>query len=182
MATTTKLFTYEEMLDMPAARDVIEEVIDGEIRTMPPTKEPHPEIVENLAHLLQRKLDWNTVRVRTSNFGLVIRIDPVTCRVPDLAVFVRANMVVKDGYVHSPPELVVEVRSPGNSRRDVARLMRDYESLGVPEVWLLSPKPRAIEVLQLEDGKLQSIGVRNTGEIAPKLFPQAVINIEAIWP
>jgi Uma2 family endonuclease len=182
MATDTKLLSYEEMLDMPQTTDLIEEVIDGEIRTMPPNKEVHADAIDNLAELFGAKLDRKTVRVRVSNFGLVIRTNPVTCRVPDLAVFVRANMVVKDGYVHSPPELVVEVLSPGNTRRDQVRLMRDYESLGVPEVWLLSPKPRTLEVLQLDNGRLVSVAVRVSGEIAPRLFPEAVIDLEAIWP
>ena len=181
MATTTKLVTYEEMLAMPEAHGVIEEVIDGEIHTMPPNKLPNADAVENLADLLRARLDRKTVRVFTANFGLVIRKDPVTCRVPDLAVFVKNNMVVLDGYIHSAPELVVEVLSPSNTRRNLKRLLQDYESIGAPEVWLLSREAKTIEVLQLVDGRLVSVGTRNSGQIAPKLLPEAAIGIEAIW-
>lgn len=97
---------------MPEVRDAIEEVVNGEIRIMPPPKLIHAEIVENLADLLRRQLDPKTVRVRVSAFGVVIRCDPVTTRVPDLAVFRKASMVEKDGYVHSAPELVVECFRP----------------------------------------------------------------------
>ena len=37
-------------------------------------------------------------------------------RVPDIAVFIRKNVIEQDGYIHSEPELVVEVLSPANTR------------------------------------------------------------------
>jgi hypothetical protein len=36
MATTTRTVTYEEWLNMPVVEDAIEEVVNGEIRIMPP--------------------------------------------------------------------------------------------------------------------------------------------------
>lgn len=182
MATTTKLITYEEMLTMPEAHDLIEEVIDGEIHRMPPNKAPHVFSVENLADLLRGALDRKKIIVITTNFGLVIRKDPVTCRVPDLAVFVIKDIVIRDGYFFSPPALAVEVLSPRNTRRDQQRLLRDYESIGVPEVWLLSNEAKTITVLQFVDGKLVTIGTHKSGQIAPKLFSEGMISIQAIWP
>src|ERR1700680_3113378 len=113
MATTPKVITYEEWLKLPEAEGV-EEVVQGEIRKMPPNKWSHARIIEALARQLRAQLDPQAVFVVTSVFGLVIRRDPLTTRVPDLAVFIRANMVEIDGYIHSAPELVVEVLLPGN--------------------------------------------------------------------
>jgi Uma2 family endonuclease len=69
----------------------------------------------------------------------VICKEPVTVRVPDIAVFIRSNVVEQDGYIHSAPELVVEVLSPANTRSERASKLQGYESLGVPEVWVVSP-------------------------------------------
>lgn len=41
MATLPKIITYEERIQMPATEGR-EEVVDGEIRRMPPNKLPHP--------------------------------------------------------------------------------------------------------------------------------------------
>jgi len=38
MATTTRTVTYEEWLNMPVVEDAIEEVVNGEVRLMPPNK------------------------------------------------------------------------------------------------------------------------------------------------
>ena len=83
---------------MPEAEGV-EEVVRGEIRKMPPNKIIHADVVENLADLLKAQVDRKTVQVRVSTFGLVIRRDPVTTRVPDIAVFIRKNVVEQDGYI-----------------------------------------------------------------------------------
>ncbi|HTS47996.1 MAG TPA: Uma2 family endonuclease [Bryobacteraceae bacterium] len=181
MATTPKLLTYEEWLKLPEVEG-IEEVVNGEIRKMPPNKWNHAWVVEQLARRLRAKLDPDLVYVVTSVFGLVIRRDPLTTRVPDLAVFVAAEIVEQDGYIHSAPELVVEVLSPANTRAERAEKLRDYESLGVPEVWVLSPEAETVEVLQLRDGHFAAAAVLREGPIAPLRFPEASIDIAAIWP
>jgi len=95
---------------------------------------------------------------------------------------VAAEIVEQDGYIHSAPELIVEVLSPANTRAERAEKLRGYESLGVPEVWVLSPEAETVEVLQLLDGHFAAAAVLREGPIAPLRFPEASIDIAAIWP
>jgi Uma2 family endonuclease len=168
MPTTQKLLTYEEWLRLPEVEGV-EEVVNGEIRKMPPNKVLHADTVENLADLLKAQFDRGIIQVRVSNFALVIRHDPFTTRVPDIAVFIRANVVEQDGYIHSPPELVVEVLSPANTRAERTDKLKDYESLGVPEVWVVSPEARTVEVLLLQQGQLTTTAILREGS-DPRAF------------
>ena len=181
MAATPKLLTYEEWLKLPESEG-IEEVVNGEIRKMPPNKWNHAWVVEQLARRLRAQLDPDKIYVVTSVFGLVIRHDPLTTRVPDLAVFMANQIVEQDGYIHSAPDLIVEVLSPGNTRSERTEKLRDYESLGVPEVWVLSPEAQTLEVLRLQEGRLSTIAILREGAIAPLRFPEAPIDIAAIWP
>jgi len=167
---------------MPEVTDAIEEVVNGEIRIMPAPKWNHGEIVENLHYELIAQLDRRTVRVRASEFGLIVRTSPLTSRVPDLAVFERSTIVEQDGYIHSAPQLVVEVLSPADTRREREEKLNDYAEIGVPEVWVISPEARTVEVLHLEDGYLRSSHVQNSGALAPKLFPHVNVEIAKIWP
>lgn len=180
MATTPKTLSYEEWLALPQVEGV-EEVVNGEIRKMPPNKLPHAFTVENLADLLKAKLDPQTVQVFVTTFGLVIRRDPLTTRVPDIAVFIRSNIVEQDGYIHSAPELVVEVLSPANTRSERAEKLQDYESLGVPEVWVVSPEAQTVEVLLLHNGHLTTTTVLRAGQLKPTHFPETAIDIVSIW-
>jgi Uma2 family endonuclease len=181
MPATPKVITYEEWLKMPEAEGV-EEVVRGEIRKMPPNKIIHADVVENLADLLKAQVDRKTVQVRVSTFGLVIRRDPVTTRVPDIAVFIRKNVVEQDGYIHSAPELVVEVLSPANTRAERSEKLKDYESLGVPEVWVVSPEAQTVEVMLLKEARLGTAALLREGQLRPSQFPRAVIDIASIWP
>ncbi len=182
MATTTRTVTYEEWLSMKVVEDAVEEVVNGEVRRMPPNKWKHALIVENLAHALNRQVNEHEVLVVTTQFGLIIRKQPLTSRVPDLAMFVKKNIVEQDGYIHSAPELVVEVLSPANTRAERAEKLRDYEALGVPEVWVLSPEARTFEVLQLVDGKLRTAQVVTQGQLAPVRFSNVAVDVSSIWP
>ena len=141
MSTTSKLLSYEEWLALPEVEGV-EEVVRGELRKMPPDKLIHAFTVENLASRLRAGVDRRTVQVLVATFGLVIRRDPVTTRVPDIAVFISKNIVEQDGYIHSPPDLLVDVLSPANTRPERAEKLQDYESLGVPKSGWCRPKPR----------------------------------------
>jgi Uma2 family endonuclease len=174
--------TYEEWLRMPEVTDFIEEVVDGEILIMPPNKWNHTVIVANLRDALVAQLDRREVQVVDSSFGLVIRKAPLTSRVPDVAVFQKSMIVEQDGYIHSAPQLVVEVLSPGNTRRERERKLADYASLGVPEMWVVSPEARTVEVLYLENGFLRSAQALTQGVLEPKHFPGVQIQIAGIWP
>jgi len=86
--------SYEEWISKPIVDDFIEEVVNGEIRITPPHKwESHSVVVDNLQRVLGTQLDRKTVRVVATVFGLVISEKPLTCRVPDLAVLRKQNIV-----------------------------------------------------------------------------------------
>ena len=181
MATTPKVVTYEEWLRMPVVEGR-EEVVNGEIRKMPPNKSPHPYVIQKLTSQFVLSVNEEEVQIFGSTFGLVIRKDPLTCREPDLALFRRDRMVEQDGYFHSPPELVIEGLSPSDTRAELEERLRDYEEIGVPEVWVMSPEARTVEVLQLVEGKLRTVNVLMHGRLSPLHFPEAAIDVDSIWP
>lgn len=178
----TRAVTYEEWLRMPVVHEGREEVVNGEIRVMPPNKMPHPRVVRTLTAAFLPQLDSKTAELFFSEFGLVIRQEPLTCRQPDLAVFERAAIIEKDGYIHSAPQLAIEVLSPSETRKEIAEKVRDYESIGTEEVWLVSPEAATVEILCLEEGKLRRSAILAEGVLKPKHFPAVQIDIAQIWP
>ncbi len=176
-----KTVTYEEWLEMPAVEDGIEEVVDGEIRVMPPPFLIHALVVRAVWLALEASLRGQNAIALGSDFGLVIRRAPLSTRVPDVAVFQTTTIVERDGYIHSAPQLIVEVLSPANTRREREAKLRDYAALGVPEVWVLSPEAATAEVLILEGGQYASQVLRH-GVLQPKLFPDVKIEVDSIWP
>lgn len=78
--------------------------------------------------------------------------------------------------------MVVEVLSPGNTRTERAEKLSEYGSLGVPEVWVVSPKAETVEILLLKDGKLATASILREGQLRPQPFPEAIVDTAAIWP
>jgi len=76
----------------------------------------------------------------------------------------------------------VEVLSPANTRAERAEKLSDYESLGVPEVWVVSPEARTVEVLSLHNGRLSTTALLREGQLNPTQLPGVAIDATAIWP
>jgi Uma2 family endonuclease len=174
-----KTVTYYEWLSMPESR---EEVVNGITRPVASPSCSHADIVEGLYDLIKAQVDRREVRVRLAQFDLVIRLEPLTVRVPDLAVFDVATVVEKDGRIHSAPQLVVEVLSPSNTRREREEKLADYGALGVPEAWVLAPEGMTVEVLYLEDGRLRRVQLLAEGILTPRHFPAVKVDIAKICP
>lgn len=98
-----------------------------------------------------------------SPLDVLIREEPLTTRQPDLFVVTRGELQRHPGYetvlpVRLRPAIIVEVLSPGNTPQRLRDLLADYEEIGVPEVWLVRPADRTVEVLALETGGYRSDG------------------------
>jgi Uma2 family endonuclease len=149
---------------------------------MPPTRYPHAEVIRRLNLLLIRQFDENEVSVFDSNFGLMISREPLTCRSPDVAVYWKNAILIKDGMFCSPPGLLVEVLSPSENRRRQDGKLEDYASIGVPEVWLVSPEAHSVEVQKLSAGKMERAAIHVEGSLEPSQFPGVSISVPALFP
>jgi Uma2 family endonuclease len=180
--TPADLLTYEEWLRLPPVEDGTDEVVNGVLRFMPPTHYPHAWIVQRLVEAFIGMVDRDKVQILGSNFGLMISREPLTCRSPDLALYWRDQMVIQDGLCWSPPDLIVEVISPSETKRRKEEKLADYASIGVPEAWLVSPEARSVEIRLLAEGRLAVSEVLVSGDLHPVRFPQVAVGVPAIYP
>ncbi len=180
MATKVKAITYEESLTTPEV--TYEEIVNGEVRTMPPPRLKHQRLIHRLAVALDRQLDPGTVEI-LQNYGQAIRKRPAfTYRIPDFAVFLRATMVRQDEYyVWSPPELLVEVISRSYRRKDLEELLVDYEAIALAELWVLDMDERAVRRFRLQDARLREIASILRGAVAPLRFPNVTVDVDKLW-
>jgi Uma2 family endonuclease len=174
--------TYQDWLRMPEVQDATEEVVNGEIRITSPFKINHARIVSRLNSALSRYFHEPEFQVIAAQFGLIIHTKPLTCRVPDVTVFREATVVERDGFVHSAPELIAEVLATEFRPHEREEKIADYACLGVPEVWVISPENRTVEVLYLEGALYQTAAILGEGILKPREFPHVQVDISSIWP
>ena len=149
--TTTKqeLLTADELLRL-YSQGVRGELIRGVLCKTMSVGQEHGEIVVNLVALL-----WNFIRVQrlgrlvASDAGVWLERDPDTVREPDIAFFSAEKVppgVRVIGYSETVPDLVVEVRSPSDSMREVNDKARMWLSYGVRLVWVVHPDTHTVDV------------------------------------
>ena len=128
----------------------MEERIDGRLVAMAPAASNHNLIAGNIFGLF-----WQYLRgKRCTPFGdgTALYLSGTDYYIPDMMVVCDPEKVKWDG-VHGAPDLVVEVISPRTVKYDRGRKKDVYESSGVREYWIVSPREKSIEQYLLTDGK-----------------------------
>jgi Uma2 family endonuclease len=101
---------------------------------------------------------------------------------PDLLVVCdldkkQANRIV------GAPDLIVEILSPGNSRKEMKSKFEVYEENGVREYWIVSPVEKNISVFVLnEQGKF--IGLRPCADdeiMISTIFPELSVDLNEVF-
>ena len=109
----------------------------------------HAIIAATLAEILcefvkRRKLGW----VFGAEGGFHIGHDPDTVRAPDAAfvIAVRMPASIPAGFFPGPPDLAVEVLSPGDRASEVLAKVSDWLEAGCRVVWVVDPETRSVAV------------------------------------
>src|SRR6478672_3139496 len=75
--------------------------------------------------------------------------DPTKFRKPDVTVVISeraAGFDPKLGMMPIPPDLAVEVLSPGDLAYDVAAKVQEYLENGFPLIWVVQPNTRTVTI------------------------------------
>ncbi len=155
-----KRMTYAEYRAMPDDGKRYE-LVEGILREMETV--PAPTLAHQLASRgVFRKLD-SFVTERKMGQVLFALVDVYLA--DDLLYQPDVLFVANDGRaelteydVSGPPDLVVEIVSPGTRNIDRKEKAANYAKHGVREYWLVYPEATIIEVFGLREGKFQLLG------------------------
>lgn len=90
---------------------------------------------------------------------------------PDLCVICDPNKLDERGCFGAP-DLVVEILSPGNSKREMKDKYELYQEQGVSEYWVVRPEEQNIHIYVLKDGQYIGIAPVVEGDIITSIkFP-----------
>ncbi len=147
-------YTYQDLVRLfgEEGDGVRRELIDGEMFVTPSPVYPHQRAVRELLVALTNWARQHGGEALSAPFDVFV--SDVTVLEPDV-LFVSAEHVgsIERRYLPSPPDLAVEVSSPGTRRRDLGRKKDVYEGFGVPEYWFVDLEARCVEVFRLERGR-----------------------------
>lgn len=134
------------------------EIVDGELYVARQPHLHHQIVCTKVATLLQQWSDQTQIGMPIIEPGVIFTNDNDV--VPDVVwiSYSRLSTAFKeDGKLHSSPELVIEVLSPGveNERRDREVKLKLYSRRGAEEYWLVNWQERRLEVYRHLEGILE---------------------------
>ena len=176
--------TEEDVLTAESRAGRICELIDG-VLVEKPMGYYESRLAVALIHLLETFLDHHRLGIVLGE-AATLKILPRQVRIPDVC-FIRWEQFPGRKLPAEPmpalaPDLAVEILSPGNTKAEMDRKLRDYFTSGVRLVWYIDPPTRAARVytavdqaaLVTEDGSLSGGDVLPGFELPLKdLFARA---------
>ena len=100
---------------------------------------------------------------------------------PDLCVVCDLEKIDGRGCIGAP-DLVVEILSPSNSRKDLKDKYEIYEEAGVPEYWIVDPDNKAFYRYVLQEGVYIGLPPVSEGDVfRSRKFPEMEIDTRLIF-
>lgn len=168
--------TYSDYARLPETGKRYE-LHEGRLIVVPAPSPKHQIVLGNLFERLHTHVRLHHLgRVLLTPIDLIL--GPENVYQPDL-LFVhqeRAHLITPRG-VEGPPDLVVEILSPGTEARDRTEKYQAYFLFGISEYWILDPEQQTLEVHTQASNRyrliqtLKSPGVFQVARFAGLTFP-----------
>jgi len=176
---TIATITETDLLRL-GALDQRVEVLNGELRAMPPVGAEHAEIAGNVYDALKsfvRQHDlgfvWgdSLIYVLERDGEAILR-----SRIPDASFLRKEDLPANFDWkkpISGPPTLAIEIMSPNDSATQVLEKVRDYLDSGTSEVWVLYPDQQEVHQYRRTSPDVVRVYTQNevidTREILPEL-------------
>ena len=156
MAALPHLITVDEFRELPKGGNFAYELRHGEVVAMTRPKARHWKLQDRLNRILEPKL---------KSFGRItieLPYRPLAefeMRAADVAVVSHArwDAIDPDSDLFGAPELVIEVKSPSNTRKQLQELVALCLANGTVQCWAVDTTKKAVTVIE-RDGATATYG------------------------
>jgi Uma2 family endonuclease len=159
-----KLLTYDDYAKLTPPDSGNYELHNGKIVFMPTPSATHQAISMNLSGHI-----WQYIRPRQLGRILTAPMDtifsPNDTLQPDLLFVSKEREHIIKKVVDGVPDLVVEIKSPGNSPAEMSYKKYVYESTGVKEYWYILPEKQTITQYENIDDELVRLQVLTINDV-----------------
>jgi Uma2 family endonuclease len=143
----------------------------------------HNTIMGFLIFLIQLYLGFKPLG-RLLMAGIPMKVNSQQpAREPDILFLTNEHCDrIKTNYVDGIADLVIEVVSPESTERDRGKKLREYETAGVPEYWLIDPlRNEAVLYTLGADGRYHPVAPDAQGRLYSVVLPGLYIIPEWLW-
>lgn len=184
-----KTYSYADYLKWKFDERV--ELLRGKIFPMTPAPSIRHQQVSSRMHLQMGPRFHNTpcqlfyapfdVRLYNRKKSIKANREIFTVVQPDLCVVCDPVKLEDNQSCNGAPDLVVEILSPGNTRREMKDKFELYEEAGVREYWLVHPLDESVQIYVLNEAE-RYIGLQPAVEVAQSVvFPDMSVELAEVF-
>ena len=179
MVIAPQIMSLEDYFNYEDETENRYELENGELLTMPPESDLNLRIASFLfAYFAIQVIPSYRLRIGTE---IVVTGSKATVRLPDLMVLSEELVIALQSASRStitmdmpPPQLVIEVVSPGkkNRDRDYRYKRSQYQARGISEYWIVDPIEQKITIFNLVEGLYEERIFKEDQAIASQLLSE----------
>ncbi len=181
-----KTYTYADYLKW--AFDERLELIKGKIFKMSPAPgSVHQFISSVISSELYQYLKGKPCRVFSAPFDVRLKRrsdndqDILTVVQPDICVICDRSKIDDKGCLGAP-DIVVEILSPGNNKKELQNKFEVYEEAGVLEYWIIHPLEKTFMKYTLINGLFQPSRLLTIGDkVTTPVLPEFTLDLEELF-
>jgi Uma2 family endonuclease len=145
------------------------EYSEGYLEVLPMPTELHQALVLFLYRALVQFVSPGTLgKLLVAPFR--VRLWSSKFREPDVLFMLKEHAARRHDEFWEGADLVMEVVSTDDRRRDLETKRREYARAGIPEYWIIDPQPQTITVLRLAEGGYELHGEFGKGSQATSVL------------
>ncbi|HKM53683.1 MAG TPA: Uma2 family endonuclease [Isosphaeraceae bacterium] len=152
-AAPARLMTALEFMEADLG-DGTFELVKGEVVRMAPPSPEHGRVCINVGFVLESFGRQSGLGYAVADSAVLTRRDPDTVRGPDVCFYSQSRLPRSElgtGIPPVPPDLAVEVYSPGNRQWEVQAKVSEYLEIGVALIWVVYPRSRSVAMYRQAD-------------------------------
>lgn len=162
--TAARTVSASEYFAMPETNERYE-LLDGRLIMAPAPGLEHQDILIAIIWALSDYADAHGGRALLSPTD--VELSEMTVVQPDAGYIVPERAGIARQHVTGPPDLVIEVLSPGSRRFHTGEKLRIYAFYGVREAWIVDPRSKTVIVREAADGRWVRMREVRFGEAIP---------------
>ena len=181
----SKSYTYADYLKWQFEERL--ELIKGKIFKMSPaTSSLHQRISGIVNNEIYNFLKGKPCQVYSAPFDVRFTLNVndaqvITVAQPDVCVICDPAKIDERGAT-AAPDIVVEILSPGNNKKELQNKYEVYEEAGVLEYWILHPSEKTFLKYTLVNGIYQASRLLTIGdEVKTPILPGFALNLDEVF-
>ena len=176
-------YTYDDYLLIPEEPGYRFEILEGVLVKEPSPSTQHQRVLRELGRVLLDYFDRTDPEGELFFAPLDVTLTAANVLQPDILFVSGARRaIIREARIDGPCDLIIEIMSPANRRKDRLQKMEIYRKAGINHYWLADPEDNTLEAFMLKDSYYTLAAAGGPGDkFTHSAFPGLELDLDRIF-